>query len=104
MYDYERFTYAYILMKQQQNRKRMPRPRGVPADRDQLKIRRGVMVTPKAWANLDALAKQLGYKSKSDLIEGLGRGELEVVKRLPPDELPPNPSAQPSGGQPQPKA
>lgn len=56
----------------------MPRARGVPADRDELKVRRGIMVTPTAWAGLDAIVKRLGYKSKSDLIEAIGRGELEI--------------------------
>jgi len=65
----------------------------VPTDRDELKVRRGVMVTPKAWAGLEALAKKLGYKSKSDLIEALGRNELEVVKQNPQPDSPDPPSA-----------
>lgn len=58
----------------------MPRERGVPADRDELKVRRGIMVTPTAWTGLEAIVKRLGYKSKSDLIEAIGRGELEVLE------------------------
>ncbi len=78
MYDYEQITYAYILMKDFPKRLRMPRERGVPADRDEMKLRRGIMVTPTAWNGLTALAKKLGYKSRSDLIEAIGRGELVV--------------------------
>jgi hypothetical protein len=60
---------------------KMPRQRGVPADRDEMKVRRGLMITPKAWDGLTKLAKKLGYKSKSDLIEAIGREEAEIVKK-----------------------
>ena len=78
MYDYEQVMYAYILMKDFPKKLRMPRERGVPADRDEIKLRRGVMVTPTAWSGLTALAKKLGYKSRSDLIEAIGREELLI--------------------------
>jgi hypothetical protein len=65
---------------------KMPRERGKPADRDQLKVRRGLMITPKAWSGLAAIAKKLGYKSKSDLIEAIGREEIELSKKPETDE------------------
>lgn len=81
MYDYEPNMYAYILMKTRPKKLKMPRERGVPADRDEIKIRRGLMVTPTAWKGLTALAQKLGYKSRSDLIEAIGRDELELRKK-----------------------
>lgn len=80
MYDYELKAYAYILMKSRPKRLRMPRERGIPADRDEMKLRRGIMVTPTAWKGLTALAKELGYKSRSDLIEAIGREELSILQ------------------------
>lgn len=80
MYVYAHIPYAYILMKVRPKVLRMPRERGLPADRDELKLRRGIMVTPTAWLGLAALAKKLGYKSKSDFIEAIGRNELEIKK------------------------
>jgi hypothetical protein len=64
---------------------KMPRQRGIPTDRDELKIRRGLMITPKAWDGLAVIAKRLGYKSKSDLIEAIGREELKMEKIKPQD-------------------
>lgn len=86
MYDYEQIPYAYILMRQIPKLLKMPRQRGVPADRDELKIRRGLMITPKAWAGIAALAKKLGYKSKSDLMEAIGREEITLEANSPPDK------------------
>lgn len=63
----------------------MPRHRGVPIDRDELKQRRGIIITPKAWDGLARLVTKLGYKSKSDLIEGIGRFEVRLVVENPPD-------------------
>lgn len=82
-YEYEGIEYEYILMKPPKQLLTMPRQRGIPADRDELKVRRGIMVTPKAWEGLAELANQLGYKSKSDLIEAIGRKEIKLI---PPDE------------------
>lgn len=45
-----------------------------------------VMVSPSAWAGLDAIAKELGYKSRSDLIEGVGRREVELTRKPETDE------------------
>lgn len=85
MYDYEQKAYEYILMKPPKLLK-MPRQRGVPADRDEMKVRRGLMVTPKAWEGLARLAKKLGYKSKSDLMEAIGREEIKLSVDSPPDK------------------
>ena len=64
----------------------MPRVKGVPADRDEIKERHNVMVSPSAWDGLDTIAKALGYKSRSDLIEAVGREEVELSKKTKPDE------------------
>ncbi len=64
----------------------MPRVKGVPADRDEIKERHNVMVSPSAWDGLDRTAKALGYKSRSDLIEAVGREEVELSKKTQPDE------------------
>lgn len=80
MYEYEQMTYAYILMVKLAKLPRMPRKRGVPADRDEMKLRRGIMVSPTAWAGLEAIALKLGYKSKSDLIESIGREEIRLER------------------------
>jgi len=66
---------------------KMPRQRGVPADRDEMKLRRGLMMTPKAWDGLARLAKKLGYKSKSDLMEAIGREEIKLSVDSPVDEV-----------------
>lgn len=58
----------------------MPRVKGVPADRDEIKTRHNVMVTPSGWAGLDVIAKRLGYKSRSDLLDAIGREEVEITK------------------------
>ncbi len=50
------------------------------------KERRNIMVSPSAWNGLDAIAKALGYKSCSDLIEAVGREEVELSKKIKPDE------------------
>lgn len=69
------------------SQEKMPRKRGVPADRDEIKERRGIVVTPTAWAGVEEIAKDLGYKSKSDLIEAIGRKEikLEVLIKQEPN-------------------
>jgi hypothetical protein len=58
----------------------MPRQRGIPADWDEIKERHNVMVGPTAWDNLKAIALELGYKSRSDLIEAIGRREVTCIK------------------------
>ena len=55
-------------------------------DRDEIKERRNIMVSPSAWNGLDTIAKALGYKSCSDLIEAVGREEVELSKKITPDE------------------
>ena len=57
----------------------MPRHRDLPMDRDELKIRRGLTITPTAWEGLQNLAERLGIKSRSELIESLGRGDFEIL-------------------------
>jgi hypothetical protein len=72
---------VYVIMNQPISNVQMPRVKGVPADRDELKERHNVMVSPSAWAGLDAIAKKLGYKSRSDLIEAVGREEVGIVRK-----------------------
>jgi metal-responsive CopG/Arc/MetJ family transcriptional regulator len=50
----------------------MPRLQG-QFDYDEKKKRRGLLASDTAWARLEQLAKAMGYRSRSDLIEGLGR-------------------------------
>jgi len=69
-------------MSQYISKAQMPRVKGVPADRDEIKERHNVMVGPSAWAGLEAIAKELGYKSRSDLIEAIGRREVKLEKDL----------------------
>jgi hypothetical protein len=57
----------------------MPRQRGIPADRDELKEQRSITLGPTAWAGLQTLADELGYKSRSELLEAIGRGEVELT-------------------------
>ncbi|MBD1859981.1 MULTISPECIES: hypothetical protein [Leptolyngbya] len=64
----------------------MPRVKGVPADRDEIKTRHNVMVSPSGWAGLDAIAKRLGYKSRSDLLDAIGREEVEITRLDHPEE------------------
>lgn len=75
------------FMRQPPKLLKMPRARGVPADRDELKLRRGLMMTPKAWDGIAKLAKKLGYKSKSDLMEAIGREEIKLSVDSPLDEV-----------------
>jgi hypothetical protein len=63
----------------------MPRVKGVPADRDEIKTRHNVMVSPSGWDGLNAIAKRLGYKSRSDLLDAIGREEVEVIKLEDPE-------------------
>jgi hypothetical protein len=71
---------VYVIMSQFAYPDPMPRVKGVPADRDEIKERHNVMVSPSAWEGLDAIAKELGYKSRSDLIEAVGRREVKLEK------------------------
>ncbi|MEM8806853.1 MAG: hypothetical protein AAGF01_12570 [Cyanobacteria bacterium P01_G01_bin.38] len=57
----------------------MPRQRGIPADRDEIKEQRSITLGPTAWAGLQQLADDLGYKSRSKLLEAIGRGEIELT-------------------------
>ncbi|BAU15934.1 CopG domain protein DNA-binding domain protein (plasmid) [Leptolyngbya sp. NIES-3755] len=71
---------VYVIMNQPAHHDPMPRVKGVPADRDEIKERHNVMVSPSAWEGLDTIAKELGYKSRSDLIEAVGRREVKLEK------------------------
>ena len=44
------------------------------------------MASPSAWNGLGTIAKALGYKSCSDLIEAVGREEVELSKKIKLDE------------------
>ncbi|HBL14538.1 MAG TPA: hypothetical protein DD379_24750 [Cyanobacteria bacterium UBA11162] len=58
----------------------MPRKKGQPYVRDQLKTRINISVTPTAADGLKQLAADEGYSSVSDMIERLGRGEVALVR------------------------
>ena len=70
------------MLGQNLNNAAMPRQKGVPADWDEIKERHNIMLGPTAWSGLEAIAKELGFKSRSDLIEAIGR---RVVKAVLPD-------------------
>ena len=55
----------------------MPRISG-QFDYDEIKQRHSVHATDTAWARLETLAKELGYRSRSDLIEAIGRDLLQI--------------------------
>ncbi len=44
------------------------------------------MVSPSDRDGLNTIAKALSYKSCSDLIEAVGREEVELSKKTKPDE------------------
>lgn len=77
---------VYVIMNQFVSKAQMPRVKGVPADRDEIKDRHNVMVSPSAWDGLDTIAKELGYKSRSDLIEAVGRREVKLSLNSPRTE------------------
>ena len=54
----------------------MPRQR----DHDEQKDRHNIMASAVAWEGLEKLAKKFGYRSRSQLIELIGREELLVTK------------------------
>ncbi|MGB7441049.1 MAG: hypothetical protein WA919_08290 [Coleofasciculaceae cyanobacterium] len=65
----------------------MPRQRGVPFDRDELKERTAFSVTPSALKGLDQLVEENGCKSRSDLVEKIGRREIPIGGiQLPPED------------------
>ncbi|MEL6555799.1 MAG: hypothetical protein AAFQ63_20405 [Cyanobacteria bacterium J06621_11] len=59
----------------------MPRQRGIPADRNEMKAPRNISLSPTAWAGLQAIADALGYKSRSALLEAIGRQEINLVQQ-----------------------
>lgn len=64
----------------------MPRQRGIPADRNEMKAPRNISLSPTAWAGLQALADTLGYKSRSALLEAIGRQEIDLTQQSDDDE------------------
>jgi hypothetical protein len=60
--------------------------KGIPADWDEIKSPRNITITPTAWEGLEALAIEHGYKSKSDLIEAIGRRKLKIESADKPEE------------------
>jgi hypothetical protein len=56
--------------------KLMPRQR----DHDEQKDRHNIMASSIAWEGLEKLAKKFGYRSRSQLIESIGREELLLTK------------------------
>jgi hypothetical protein len=59
----------------------MPRHRGIPADRDEMKAPRNISLSPTAWDGLQQLADALGYKSRSALLEAIGRQEIDLGRQ-----------------------
>jgi hypothetical protein len=59
----------------------MPRHRGIPADRDEMKSPRNISLSPTAWDGLQLLADALGYKSRSALLEAIGRQEIDLTRQ-----------------------
>ena len=55
----------------------MPRKLG-QFDYDQIKERHNVAASATAWKGLAELAEELGYRSRSDLIEAIGRRKLRL--------------------------
>lgn len=55
----------------------MPRLTG-QYDYDERKDQHSIMASATAWERLGTLAKQLGYRSRSDLIEAIGRDRLKI--------------------------
>jgi hypothetical protein len=53
---------------------------GRPLNREEATRDHKLTVTDTGWDGLEIVATQLGYSSKSALIEAIGRGEVEVVK------------------------
>ncbi len=66
---------------------RMPRQKGIPMDWDELKSKRTLTLTDTAWAGLESLAQKLEIKSKSDLIETIGRQVIPLAEAgITPEE------------------
>lgn len=55
------------------------RPRS--SEREQSKTKKQIMITPLGWENLEELSQDLGYRSRSALVEAIARGELKVCPR-----------------------
>ena len=51
---------------------------GRPREFDTPKKARGVTLTDEAWDNIKVLAKERGYRSTSEFLEMLGRGEVKL--------------------------
>ena len=64
----------------------MPRHRGIPADRDEMKAPRNISLSPTAWAGLQQLADTLDFKSRSALLEAIGREEFKLVQQDQPEK------------------
>ena len=54
----------------------MPRKKGIPQARDQIKKPKNVTLTPKAIAGLSRIVRRMGLITLSNLLEALGRGEV----------------------------
>lgn len=52
--------------------------RGNPVDQDELKQRLNLTVTPTGARGLEEIAQELGLKSKSELVDQIGRRRLIV--------------------------
>ncbi len=51
---------------------------GRPCDFETPKKNRSVSLTDKAWENIKITAKKHGYKTTSEFLEMLGRGEIKI--------------------------
>ena len=50
-------------------------------DYEQPKKERRISLTQFGWENLEELSQELGYRSRSALVEAIARGELKVCPR-----------------------
>ncbi len=50
-------------------------------DYEEPKTKKKIMITPKAWELLDELSIELGYRSRSALIEALARKEFLISQK-----------------------
>ncbi len=50
-------------------------------DYEQAKKERRISLTQYGWDNLQELSLELGYRSRSALVEAIARGELQILPK-----------------------
>ena len=53
----------------------------IPSESEQAKKERRISLTQYGWDNLQELSQELGYRSRSALVEAIARGELTVSSK-----------------------